>query len=250
MTTSAKTSPDQPDPIESIPVKADRHEAEPPTPIPIRIDFVSDVACPWCAVGLKSLEQALERIGDRLAVTLCFQPFELNPQMPPEGEDATEHLMRKYGSTPEQLERNREVLRARGAELGFVFNKRERIYNTFDAHRLLHWAALEGRALELKHALLQAYLTDGEDVSSARTLLRLAKGVGLNEQRAQRLLATDLYAGDVRAQERHYIEHGINSVPSVIINRRHLIQGGQPVETFERALRRIAGLDDVTPAKN
>src|SRR6202044_663905 len=111
----------------------------------------------------------------------------------------TEHLMRKYGSTPEQLERNREVLRARGAELGFVFNKRERIYNTFDAHRLLHWAALEGRALALKHVLLSAYLTDGENVSSVQTLLRLAKGVGLGEQRAQRILTTDIYAGDGRA---------------------------------------------------
>ena len=255
MTTSAKTSQPQPDPIESMPVNADRPEAESPKPdsskpVPIRIDFVSDVACPWCAVGLISLEQALQRIGDLLSVTMCFQPFELNPRMPPEGEDATEHLMRKYGSTPEQLERNRETLRARGAELGFVFNKRERIYNTFDAHRLLHWAALEGRALELKHALLRAYFTDGADVSSIETLLRIATEVGLDERRAQRILVTDIYAGDVRAQERHYIEKGINSVPAVIVNRRHLIQGGQPVETYEREFRRIAGLDGVTPATN
>ena len=125
--------------------------ATPPTPI--RVDFVSDVSCPWCAVGLKSLEQAMARIGAAVPVELHFQPFELNPRMPAQGEDADEHLLRKYGSTPQQLERNREAIRARGAELGFVFNRRERIYNTFDAHRLLHWAALEGadRERALKH---------------------------------------------------------------------------------------------------
>jgi len=218
--------------------------------VPVRIDFVSDVTCPWCAVGLKSLEQALDRIGDRIAVSLRFQPFELNPQMPPEGKDATEYLTQKYGSTPEELERNREALRLRGAELGFMFNKRERIYNTFDAHRLLHWAALEGHAQAFKNALLRAYFTDGDDVSSHATLVRLAVKVGLDAQRAQRILSTDIYAGDVRAQERHYLEQGIHSVPSVIINRRHLIQGGQPVETFERVLREIAGLDEPLQGDN
>jgi predicted DsbA family dithiol-disulfide isomerase len=211
--------------------------------VPVRIDFVSDVSCPWCAVGLKSLEQALERLGGQVTVDLHFQPFELNPKMPPEGQDATEHLVQKYGSTPEQLERNREAIRARGAELGFVFNKRHRVYNTFDAHRLLHWAALEGRAHALKNALLRAYFTDGEDVSSHAVLVRLAAEAGLDVRGAQRILSTDTYAGDVRAQERHYAEQGILSVPSVIIDRRHLIQGGQPVEFFERAIRQVAGVD-------
>ncbi len=215
------------------------------SPIPVRIDFVSDVSCPWCAVGLKSLEQAVDRIGDRIAVEIHFQPFELNPQMPSEGEDATEHLRRKYGSTPEQLERNREVLRARGAELGFVFNARDRVYNTFDAHRLLHWAGLESRESErvLKHALLHAYFTDGEDVSAHGVLARIAGDAGLDTERAGQVLATDTYAAGVRAQERHYIEQGIQAVPSVIINGRHLIQGGQPAQAFEEALRQIAGLD-------
>jgi predicted DsbA family dithiol-disulfide isomerase len=214
-------------------------------PIPIRIDFVSDVSCPWCAVGLKSLEQAVDRIGDRIAVDLHFQPFELNPQMSPEGQDATEHLVQKYGLTRDQLERNREVLRARGAALGFVFNARGRVYNTFDAHRLLHWAALESTAREraLKHALLRAYFTDGEDVSSHDVLARLAGEVGLDATRARAILSSDAHAADVRSQERHYTEQGIHAVPSVIINGRHLIQGGQPVEAFEDALRQIARLN-------
>jgi predicted DsbA family dithiol-disulfide isomerase len=213
--------------------------------VPIRIDFVSDVSCPWCAVGLLSLEQALARLGDAVAVEIHFQPFELNPKMPPGGEDATEHLRRKFRSTPEQLERNRAVIRARGEALGFTFNPRERIYNTFDAHRLLHWAGLESREAEraLKHALLRAYFTDAQDVSAHEVLAGLAGDVGLDVARARQILASDDYAAHVRAQQGHYGERGINAVPSVIINKRHLIQGGQPVEVYENALRRIAGID-------
>jgi predicted DsbA family dithiol-disulfide isomerase len=211
-------------------------------PVPVRIDFVSDVSCPWCAVGLNALEQAIARVGGRVAVELHFQPFELNPQMPAQGQDATEHLVQKYGSTPQQLERSREAIRVRGAELGFVFNRRDRVYNTFDAHRLLHWAALEGADKEraLKHALLRAYFTDGEDVSAHDVLVRLACEVGLDAARARQIVAADEYADEVRTQERFYTDRGIHSVPAVIVNERHLISGGQPVEVFERALRQIA----------
>jgi predicted DsbA family dithiol-disulfide isomerase len=209
---------------------------------PIKIDFVSDVVCPWCAVGLASLQQAIDRLGDDVAVDLHFQPFELNPQMAAEGEDIDEHITRKYGSTPEQLAQNREAIRARGAALGFTFGTRQRIYNTFDAHRLLHWAALESHEKEiaLKHAMLRAYFTDGEDVSSHATLARIAAEAGLDADRAQQILASDEYADDVRAQERFYTELGIRAVPSIIINDRHLISGGQPVEVFEQALRQVA----------
>ena len=209
---------------------------------PIKIDFVSDVVCPWCAVGLASLQQAIDRLGDEVAVDLHFQPFELNPQMAAEGEDIDEHITRKYGSTPQQLAQNREAIRARGAALGFTFGSRQRIYNTFDAHRLLHWAALEShdKEMALKQALLRAYFTDGEDVSSHATLTRIAAQAGLDAGRAEQILASDDYADDVRAQERYYTERGIRAVPSVIINDRHLISGGQPVEVFEQALRQIA----------
>ncbi|HEU4774803.1 MAG TPA: DsbA family oxidoreductase [Lysobacter sp.] len=209
---------------------------------PLRIDFVSDVSCPWCAVGLKSLQQAMANVGDAVAVDLHFQPFELNPQMPPEGQDTNEHLAGKYGLDADQLAQNREVLRQRGAEVGFTFNQRSRVYNTFDAHRLLHWAGEQGRAQELalKDALLHAYFTDDLDVSSHEVLTELAGTVGLDIARARQVLASDEFAAEVRAQERLYQERGIHAVPAVIINERHLIQGGQPVELFEQALRQIA----------
>jgi predicted DsbA family dithiol-disulfide isomerase len=213
---------------------------------PIKIDFVSDVACPWCAVGLKSLEAAIARVGDELKVELRFQPFELNPQMPAEGEDAVEHLTRKYGITAEQAARNGEAIRARGAELDFEFrmDHRRHVYNTFDAHRLLHWAENqgEGRQLALKHALLRAYFTDGQDVSSAEVLAGLAVEAGLDGDRARRILASDEYAQAVRERENFYAGQGITAVPSVIFNDRHLVQGGQPVELFEQALRQLAGI--------
>jgi predicted DsbA family dithiol-disulfide isomerase len=209
---------------------------------PIRIDFVSDVVCPWCAIGLSALEQAIARVGDDAQVELHFQPFELNPQMAAEGEDTDEHLARKYGIGAEQIAQNREAIRARGAALGFTFNARQRIHNTFDAHRLLHWAALEDAAREraLKHALLRAYFTDGEDVSSHEVLARLAVQAGLDAERARHVLESDQYADEVRAQERYFLERGIHSVPSVIFDQRHLISGGQPVEVFEQALRQLA----------
>jgi predicted DsbA family dithiol-disulfide isomerase len=209
---------------------------------PIKIDFVSDVVCPWCAIGLKSLEQALERLGDSVPVELHFQPFELNPQMAPEGEDVVEHISRKYGSTPEQIAKNGEAIRQRGEALGFTFDmaKRTRMVNTFDAHRLLHWAALEGRQAELKHALLTAFFTEGRDVSSHDVLVDVAGKVGLNPVTAREVLAQDRYAQDVRAQEQFYQSQGIQAVPSVIINDRYLIQGGQPPEAFEQTLRQIA----------
>lgn len=209
----------------------------------VRIDFVSDVACPWCAVGLNALELAIRQLDGAVNVELHFQPFELNPQMVPEGEDADEHLARKYGLDAAQLAQNREVLRQRGAEVGFTFGSRERIVNTFDAHRLLHWAGGEEPALEraLKHALLRAYFSEGRDVSSHDVLVDVASTVGLDPARAREILASDEFVAQVRQREQQYQARGIRAVPSVILNDRHLIQGGQPVETFERALRQVAG---------
>jgi predicted DsbA family dithiol-disulfide isomerase len=208
----------------------------------MKIDFVSDVSCPWCVIGLQSLEAALANLRGELDVDLHFQPFELNPQMGPGGQDIVEHLAEKYGSTPEQLERSQEMIRARGAALGFTFDmhKRRRIYNTFDAHRLLHWAAGEGKQQALKHALFAAYFTEGRDPSDHGVLAQIAERVGLDAMRARQILASDEYAKDVRARERFYSERGIHAVPSLVVNDGHLIQGGQPVEVFEQALRQLA----------
>lgn len=211
----------------------------------IRIDFVSDVSCPWCIIGLKSLEQAIDKIGDDARVDLHFQPFELNPKMVPEGQDIAEHLAQKYGATAEQTAKTREMIRARGAELGFQFNMaaRSRIYNTFDAHRLLHWAELQGRQHALKVALFELYFSKGESPASHEALIRVAGEVGLDTAEAARILASDDYAADVREAERFYQQQGINSVPAIIINERHLISGGQPPEVFEQALRKIAATE-------
>ena len=201
---------------------------------PVTIDFVSDIACPWCAVGLSALEQAIARVGGDVRVDLRFQPFELNPDMPPEGEDITEHLMRKYRISAEQVEQNQQLISERGAAVGFRFNMagRKRTYNTFDAHRLLHWAGELPDAdaqRRLKHALLSAYFTDGLDPSDRGVLLQAVENAGLDTERAAEILAGDAYAEAVREREQFYLSQGIHSVPSVILNERYLVQGGQPV---------------------
>ena len=210
----------------------------------LKIDFVSDVSCPWCIIGLQSLEQAASRLKDEVALDLHFQPFELNPQMAPEGQDIGEHLQEKYGATPEQSQKNREAIAARGAELGFTFSmdKRSRIYNTFDAHRLLHWAEEKGAQRALKHALFKAYFTDGNDPSNHEVLVGVASAVGLDAEEARAVLVSGRYAQEVRESEQRYLQNGIHSVPAIIINDRHLIQGGQPVEVFEQALRQLSGI--------
>jgi predicted DsbA family dithiol-disulfide isomerase len=206
----------------------------------LKIDFVSDVACPWCAIGLNALERALERLADEVQVDLQFQPFELNPAMPPEGEDAVEHLARKYGASAQQLAATRERLRERGAEVGFQFGQRERIWNTFDAHRLLHWAGPQGKQRELKHALLRAYHTRGENPGAHDVLQRAAAEVGLDVDAARRVLESGEFADAVREREQHFQQLGVHAVPAVIIDDEYLISGGQPVEVFEQALREVA----------
>jgi len=210
----------------------------------LKIDFVSDIACPWCAVGLASLEQALARLDGEVGAELHFQPFQLNPDMPPEGQDITEHLAQKYGSTPQQQAANWAALCERGAAVGFEFRKegRGRTWNTFDAHRLLHWAGLQGPAAQhaLKRALLGAYFTEGRNPSDPAVLVDAAAKAGLDVNEARAVIADGRYAEEVRARQRFYAGHDIRAVPSVIINDRHLLQGGQPPEVFEQALRQIA----------
>lgn len=214
------------------------------SPAHLRIDFVSDVACPWCAIGLASLQQALTRLGDSVRADVHLQPFELNPSLPFEGENADEHLMRKYGIDEAQLETNRAAIRERAAALGVIINTGHgsRVWNTFDAHRLLHWAGLQDpeRALALKRALFRAYFTDNENVADRSVLIRAATDAKLDAGEAHRMLESGEYADEVRAQERHFQQAGIHSVPATIIENSYLISGGQPPDAFERALRKIA----------
>lgn len=211
----------------------------------LKIDFVSDIACPWCAVGLGALEGALERLAPEVKAQIHFQPFELNPNMPAGGQDLGEHLSEKYGSTLEQQNQIRETIRQRGEEVGFHFKRegRGRVYNTFDAHRLLYWAGLEGAngpQHALKKALLEAYQGRAECVESHAVLLNAVRVAGMDGEKAEAILSSDTYAQEVREREQFFQQAGIHSVPAVIINDRHLISGGQPVEVFENALRKIA----------
>ena len=210
----------------------------------MQIDFVSDVSCPWCVIGLRGLEQALADVGDLVEAEIHFQPFELNPQMPAEGQEIGEHIRQKYGSTPEQSAANRTMIRERAAALGFTMKMAEgsRIYNTFDAHRLLHWAGLEGAAQQraLKHALFEAYFTEGRNPGDVEVLVEAAGTAGLDRDAAREVIASGRYAEEVRAEEELWRAQGISAVPAVIIDRKYLISGGQPADVFERALRGIA----------
>ncbi|MBC7683628.1 MAG: DsbA family oxidoreductase [Bdellovibrionales bacterium] len=208
----------------------------------LRIDFVSDISCPWCVIGLRALEQAIAKADDAISVEMHFHPFELNPQMAPEGEDMAEHLARKYGASAEQGAKTREMIRARGAEVGFRFDMdaRSRIYNTFDAHRLMHWAELQGRERELQMKLFEAYFTKGENPASHEVLTRVAGEIGLDAGEAADVLAGGAYADEVRERVEFFQRQGISAVPAIIVNQRHLISGGQTPEVFEQALRQIA----------
>lgn len=207
----------------------------------MKIDFVSDISCPWCIIGLRGLEEALARTGDLINADITFQPFELNPQMGKDGQNVGEHVAEKYGSTPEQSAASRTMIRERAADLGFAMKMSEtsRIYNTFDAHRLLHWAHLEGKQAALKRAMFVAYFTDQQNPSDQEVLIAVAAKVGLDPMRAAAILASDEFADDVRTAERLWQSRGISAVPAIVINDRYLISGGQPVEAFERALREI-----------
>jgi predicted DsbA family dithiol-disulfide isomerase len=204
------------------------------------IAFVSDVACPWCAIGLASLDQALERIGSDIDVTFRVEPFELNPDMAPEGVETIPYLAKKYGRTPEQIAQTQAMLRERGAAVGFAFGERKHVWNTFNAHRLLHWAGLEGKARELKRSLLRAYHGEGRNPGAPEVLADAAAGAGLDAARARSIAEGNEFEREVRERERLWLERGVHGVPLVVVNDKYGIEGAQPPEAYERALRQIA----------
>lgn len=208
----------------------------------IQIDFVSDVVCPWCVVGLRELERALANLSGVIDPKIEVQPFELNPGMAPEGQSMGDMYLQKFGQSYEQLSERREAVKARAGAVGFKIdmNAQSRIYNTHDAHRLLHWAGLEGRAVALKHALFKAHFSDGRSIGDHEVLAGLAEEAGLDGAKAREVLVSGQYDQEVQVVERDWQAAGINSVPAVIINRKHLISGGQSAAVFEQALREIA----------
>lgn len=208
----------------------------------LKIDFVSDVACPWCVIGLGGLTQALKTLEGEVAAEIHFQPFQLNPDMVKGGTNHLDYITKKYGSTREQALANGAAIAVRAADLGFTMNRDEnsRVFNTFDAHRLLHWAGTKGRQLTLKRALFEVYFTANRDTSDPEVLVAAATAAGLDPDEAREVLTSGRYADEVRAAEEHWRRAGITSVPSVIVNDKYLISGGQPPEAFEQALRNIA----------
>jgi predicted DsbA family dithiol-disulfide isomerase len=204
------------------------------------IAFVSDVACPWCAIGLASVDRALARLGSEVEVAIRIEPFELNPDMGPEGAEVVPYLARKYGRTPEQITQAQAMIRERGATVGFSFGPRPHVWNTFNAHRVLHWAGLEGRAVELKRALLRAYHGEGRNPGATDVLVDLAGSVGLDPARARSIAEGDEFTAEVRERERFWLQQGVSGVPFVVVNDSYAIEGAQPPEAFEQAFRQIA----------
>ena len=203
------------------------------------ITFVSDVACPWCAIGLASIDKALGAIGGDMEAAIRVEPFELNPDMGPEGAEVVPYLTKKYGRTPQQIAQTQAMIRQRGADAGFAFGKRDHVWNTFDAHRMLHWAQLEGKGVEMKRALLRAYHGEGRNPASREVLVEAATAVGLDPERAKAVLDGKEFTEEVRSRERFWHQQGVSGVPFVVINNKYAIEGAQPPEAFEQAFRKI-----------
>ncbi|WP_321448393.1 DsbA family oxidoreductase [uncultured Cohaesibacter sp.] len=206
----------------------------------VHIDIVSDVVCPWCAIGYHQLRTVLDDLG--MDAEIHWQPFQLNPDMGPEGQNLGEHLGEKYGITPEQSRQNRDHITAVGAELGFTFRFTEemRMLNTHDAHQLIHWAALKGRDTEVKQAFQKAYFTDGLDVSDQDVLVKLVSDLGFDGDEARAILDDQRYDGAVREQMDFWRQQGINSVPAIIFERKYLVPGAAGVEQFRQVLSEVA----------
>ena len=209
----------------------------------IQIDIVSDVMCPWCIVGFRQLDAALGVTG--LGARIRWHPFELNPDMPAEGQNLTEHIAGKYGATPEQSAQNRAQLQALGQTLGidFVFSPDSRIVNSFAAHQLLELALSLGVQHPLMLALFKAHFTDQRDVSDVTVLLDVARSVGMVQEDAAEALASGTLAGTVREKQRFWTARGISAVPSVIFAQRYLVTGAQGAENYAQILRRVARED-------
>ena len=210
----------------------------------IKLDYVSDVACPWCAVGLGNLNQAMAELSDKVNFEVHFRPFELNPSMPVGGQDAIEHLTEKYGLTADQVKANQANIRAKALDAGFAFHPegRKRVYNTFDCHRLLYWAAKEynlQKQADLKKELLNTYFCLAVNLDDQENLLDAVTRAGLDKDRAHKILIGNEFTKEVKEEETFYTKAGISSVPSIILNEKYLLQGAQPPESFINAFERL-----------
>jgi predicted DsbA family dithiol-disulfide isomerase len=211
---------------------------------PLRIDIVSDVVCPWCIIGYKQVEQALTLLPEPVEAEIHWHPFELNPDMPPEGEDAGAHIARKYGRSPNEAKAARAHMKDTAAALGFEFGDlgARRLYNTFAAHKLLTKTGTdlgEGKQTELKLALFAAYFQQGRDVSSEAVLLDVAQAVGIDRDLAASWLADEALSGQVRAEERYWMNENITGVPAIIFDGKYIVPGAQSAETFAQIMAKV-----------
>jgi len=211
------------------------------SPIPLQIDIVSDIVCPWCVIGYLQLQRALQQMGEVFTLDIHWRPFELNPGMASGGQDIGEHLAQKYGSSGEQSRAIRERLTRLGESLGFHFDYFPGmcIYNTFRAHQLLHWARSEGRQSELKMALFEAYFSRRENVDDCSVLAATAGRAGLDPARAAEVLETGCYAGAVRTDQASWLEREVHAVPTFFFNRGFPVPGAQEAVTFVKVLERL-----------
>ncbi|MFY0682785.1 MAG: DsbA family oxidoreductase [Thalassovita sp.] len=207
---------------------------------PLRIDIVSDVVCPWCVVGYRQLAQALEQA--ETAHEIHWHPFELNPEMPAQGQNLRDHIMEKYGSTAEQSQDARDRLAAVGKDVGFEFRFTDdmRMYNTFNVHQLLRWAGAQGQEHALKQAFFTAYFTDHADLSDRAALIKVVTSIGLNAQEAAEVLEDQRFAPEVRKLQNFWINQGVRGVPAVVFDQKHLVSGAQGVENYSQILAQLA----------
>jgi len=206
----------------------------------LRIDIISDVMCPWCIVGYRQLSAALEATGT--AHEIHWHPFELNPDMPPEGQNLREHIMQKYGSSLEESEQRRQHRKTLGSDLGidFQFSDGSRMHNTFNTHQLLHWANTQERMHDLKQALFIAHFTNARDLSDNAVLADIAGEIGLDRTEALAVLDDQRYASQIRQEENFWTKQGIRGVPAVVFDRQHLVTGAQGVDNFTSILKQLA----------
>ncbi|MGR5063882.1 DsbA family oxidoreductase [Photobacterium sp. DNB22_13_2] len=207
----------------------------------IKLDIISDVVCPWCLVGYKHLEAAITELGIQDSIEIEWQPFELNPDMPAEGENLRVHITKKYGSTPEESQQARARIAQLGAEYGFIFNYFDdmKMVNTLDAHVLLEFAKECGKQTALKMRLFGAFFSEQKDVSDRQVLLEAVANLGLDKQAAQARLENAVHREEIRSQEAYWQQLGVSAVPTVVFNRTSALTGAQEVDTYKQVLTEL-----------
>lgn len=212
--------------------------------VPLRIDIVSDVVCPWCIIGFKRLQRALRELEHQVSPEFQWHPFELNPAMPEDGQNLREHLATKYGTTLEQSVSARTRIAEIGASLGIRFDYYDdlRTYNTCIAHQLLYWSQESGKQMDLEMRLFSVYFSERKSLGDINILVDAAADVSLDPGKAREALETAVYAENVRKIESKWIKLGINAVPAFILQQKYLITGAQDTEVFKQQIENLIPL--------